>query len=36
MMEFDIQLYFRRAKMAELLYGNAEYHKEFVAQGIGL
>ena len=36
MMEFDIQLYFRRAKMAELLYGDAEYHKEFVAQGIGL
>lgn len=36
MMEHDMQLYSRRAKAAELLYGDADYHRERVAQGIGL
>ncbi|MSQ28776.1 MAG: acyl-CoA dehydrogenase [Dehalococcoidia bacterium] len=36
MMEHDIQLYFRRAKAAELLFGDADYHREVVAVGMGL
>lgn len=36
MMEHDIQLYFRRAKAAELQFGDADYHREVVAVGIGL
>lgn len=36
MMEHDMQLYHRRAKTAELLYGDADYHRELLARGIGL
>lgn len=36
MMDYDIQMYFRRAKMAEVLYGDADLHRELVAQGLGL
>ena len=34
--EHDMQLFFRRAKQAELFFGDADYHKEKVAQAIGL
>lgn len=36
MMDYDIQMYFRRAKMAEVMYGDADHHRELVAQGLGL
>ena len=36
MMEHNMQLYFRRAKAAELLYGDGDYHRERVAVGMGL
>lgn len=36
MMEYDVQLYFRRAKAAELAFGHADIHRELVAQGLGL
>ena len=31
-----MQLFFRRAKQAELFFGDADYHKEKVADAIGL
>ncbi len=34
--EYDLQLYFRRAKQGEVLYGDADIHREVVAQAIGL
>ena len=34
--EHDMQLYFRRAKAAELAYGDADFHRERVAQQMGL
>lgn len=36
MEEFDLQLYFKRAKSAELMFGDADFHKEIVAREIGL
>jgi alkylation response protein AidB-like acyl-CoA dehydrogenase len=34
--EYDLQLYFRRAKQGEVFYGDADAHREVVAQEIGL
>jgi alkylation response protein AidB-like acyl-CoA dehydrogenase len=34
--EYDLQLYFRRAKQGEVMYGDADLHREVVAQAIGL
>jgi alkylation response protein AidB-like acyl-CoA dehydrogenase len=34
--DHDMQLYFRRAKLSELAFGDADYHRELVAQQIGL
>jgi alkylation response protein AidB-like acyl-CoA dehydrogenase len=34
--DHDMQLYFRRAKANELAFGDADYHRELVAQQIGL
>ena len=34
--EHDLQLYSRRAKAAELMFGDAEYHMEAVASAVGL
>ena len=34
--EYDLQLYFRRAKQGEVFYGDADVHREVVAQEIGL
>jgi alkylation response protein AidB-like acyl-CoA dehydrogenase len=34
--EYDLQLYFRRAKLGEVIYGDADIHREVVAQEIGL
>ena len=34
--EYDLQLYFRRAKQGEVFYGDADLHREVVAQEIGL
>jgi alkylation response protein AidB-like acyl-CoA dehydrogenase len=34
--EYDLQLYFRRAKHGEVFYGDADLHREVVAQEIGL
>jgi hypothetical protein len=31
-----MQLYYRRAKSSELIFGDADYHRELVAQQIGL
>jgi alkylation response protein AidB-like acyl-CoA dehydrogenase len=36
MEEFDLQLYFKRAKAAELMFGDADFHRELVAQEMGL
>ncbi|KKL49561.1 hypothetical protein LCGC14_2314260, partial [marine sediment metagenome] len=30
--EYKIQLYFRRQKWMELMWGDADYHRELVAQ----
>lgn len=35
-MDHDMQLYYRRAKAAELAFGDATFHRELVAQGLGL
>ncbi len=35
-MDHDMQLYFRRAKAAELAFGDGDFHREIVAQHIGL
>ena len=34
--EYDLQLYFRRAKAAETAFGDGNAHREFVAQSLGL
>lgn len=34
--EHDMQLYFRRAKAAEIAFGDGDFHREIVAQQIGL
>jgi alkylation response protein AidB-like acyl-CoA dehydrogenase len=35
-MDHDMHLYFRRAKAGELAYGDADFHRNIVAQHIGL
>jgi alkylation response protein AidB-like acyl-CoA dehydrogenase len=34
--DYKIQLYFRRQKAAELAWGDADHHRELVAQGMGI
>lgn len=34
--DHDMQLYYRRAKAAEVTFGDADFHREIVAQQIGL
>ncbi len=34
--EYDVHLYFKRAKSSEILLGSPAYHRELVARGIGL
>ena len=34
--DHDMQLYYRRAKASELMFGDADYHRELVAEQIGL
>jgi alkylation response protein AidB-like acyl-CoA dehydrogenase len=34
--EYDMQLYFRNAKVHELAFGDADFHREVVAKNIGL
>lgn len=34
--EHDMQLYFRRAKAAEIVFGDGDFHREIVAQQLGL
>jgi alkylation response protein AidB-like acyl-CoA dehydrogenase len=34
--DHDLELYFRRAKAAELYFGDADYHREIVAQELGM
>ncbi len=34
--EHDMQLYFRRAKAAELAFGDGDFHRELVAQKLGI
>ena len=34
--DYKIQLFFRRQKAAELAWGDAEYHRELVGQGLGI
>ena len=34
--DHDIPLYYRRAKAADTVYGSTDYHREIVAQAIGL
>lgn len=36
MEEFDLQLYFKQAKAAQQQFGDAEFHRERVAEGMGL
>jgi 3-oxocholest-4-en-26-oyl-CoA dehydrogenase beta subunit len=36
MEEHDLQLYFKRAKAAELAFGDADFHRELVARQMGL
>ena len=36
MEEYDLQLYFKHAKTSELLCGDADFHREIVAQKMGL
>jgi alkylation response protein AidB-like acyl-CoA dehydrogenase len=36
MEEVDHQLYYRRAKTGEILFGDATYHRELVAQKMEL
>ena len=35
-MEHDLQLFSRRARVAELAFGDAEHHRELVAGALGL
>ena len=34
--EYDVHLYFKRAKSSETFLGDGDYHRELVAQRIGL
>jgi len=34
--DHDLQLYSRRGKAAEMIYGDADFHREVVAQELGL
>ncbi len=34
--EYDMQLYFRRAKAMELAFGDGDFHREIVAEKLGL
>ena len=34
--DHDLELYFRRAKAAELFFGDADFHREVIAQQLGL
>jgi alkylation response protein AidB-like acyl-CoA dehydrogenase len=34
--EHDLELYFRRAKAGEVFFGDADFHREVVAQQLGL
>jgi len=34
--DYKIQLYFRRQKMADLMWGDADFHRELVAQSLGV
>ena len=34
--DYKIQLYFRRQKAAELAWGDADHHRELIAQGLGI
>jgi alkylation response protein AidB-like acyl-CoA dehydrogenase len=34
--DYKLQLYFRRQKAAELAWGDADYHRELVADGLKL
>lgn len=34
--DYDLQLYFRRAKAAELAFGDGDFHREIVAKEMGL
>ena len=34
--EYDVHLYFKRAKSTEILFGSPAYHRERVAQQMGL
>jgi alkylation response protein AidB-like acyl-CoA dehydrogenase len=36
MEETDLQIYFRRTKAAEQIFGNARYHRETIAREMGL
>lgn len=36
MEEFDLQLYFKRAAHAEIMFGDGDFHRELVAQIMGL
>jgi 3-oxocholest-4-en-26-oyl-CoA dehydrogenase beta subunit len=36
MEEYDLQLYFKRGREAEMVFGSAEFHREQVAQEMGL
>ena len=36
MEEHDLQFYFKRAKAAELMFGDADYHREMTAREMGL
>lgn len=35
-MDNDMHLYYRRAKAAEMAYGDADYHRQVVARQMGL
>jgi alkylation response protein AidB-like acyl-CoA dehydrogenase len=34
--EYDMNLYFKRAKSAEIMFGDAEFHREMIAKELGL
>lgn len=34
--EYDMQLYFRRAKSSEVTFGDGDFHREIIAQELGL
>jgi len=34
--EYDMQLYFRRAKVAEIAFGDADFHQEILARQLGM